>query len=1785
MKSSTILIPGKEQIITKELDAPDENVSLKRSFIVAGATRGTVEKKPVVVDDTDMLQFIFEDETSWFCTPDTIEELFPQQTKINRGAATALEIPLTLQSEVAERGFASNVLLKVVNVFARKTIHAEVRKLAEYLERKQLENYSGLFSLTTNFEFEKFQPGQAGITYLLFIHGTNSSAKGSFVGLQKQVDIWSALQQKYSNHILAFQHATLTKSVLENVLELVQQLPVDCRLHLVTHSRGGLVGDVLSRFCNTNENSRGFDKSELAHLDKEKRTEDLNFISAIQEALRNKKIIIEKFVRVACPAAGTTLASKRLDHFFNITFNLIGLGTGLSATPVYSAFKNFMGAVIDSKNDINALPGLEAMDPESPFIKALNSPATHVALDQPLIIISGKCHIKLSKKALFVIAGKLFFQRDNDLVVNTRSMYQGTKRTDFIQYLIDEESNVDHFNYFTNKKTSKALLDALQSNENELIPGFKKIQQTILIESQRQALISLEGGQVFTNTVTGTRPIVVLLPGIMGSNLTINGEVVWINYWTFIKGGLASLKINSNGVGAPSLIKTSYKKLVQFLSDTYDVVTFPFDWRLQLNDSARNLKNEIERLLEYKQPLKIIGHSMGGVLVRDFIISFPDTWKRLNSSKDFRMIFLGSPLGGSFRIPAVMFGHDAIISKLSKIDIFHTKKELLAMFSQMPGLLSLLPLNTDADNDFANEETWKKMRLADADWPIPSKAKCIEFEKYRKGILEKTNDIDYTRMVYIAGRDKATPCSYKIEDTAAGKELVFLSTAEGDQSVTWDSGIPPQMVKENLVYYTNVTHGSLANDATLFKGIADVLTFGYTNSNAFSKKRPSVRSEQKLFRSPQPHDFDLTPEGIEKTILGLQDEQDLSPADSPMQVSICHGDLRYASYPLLAGHFFKDGILNAEKVIDRYLRGALGERHRLGIYPGEIGTSEAVTGGDDFKGAIIIGLGKQGELTAFRLTLSVEQAMAKYLLDINQNSLSKNILKHPESIGISSLIIGCGYGGLPVENSVRAIIQGVQNANQKIRKLHEFASLIQTIEFIELYNDTALSCLYALSEIENEENKYLNISTGKRKIKTLFGSKKRLPLNYGSNWWNRVNVQLINKPDVQDGVRCLLFSASTGGAREEQRELYSTTVIIEHLIEEMSTKDNWNTELARTVFELLIPNDFKEQLQRQGHIIWSLDKSTAAYPWELLQDGSTESLPFSVNGGMVRQLATQEYRLRINAVTKDKALVIGDPNLHGFINQLPGAKQEAEMIDGMLSNNGFSTNAVIFGDAHKIIRQLLQDDYKIIHLAGHGIFEEIKEENGKEKIKAGMVIGKDIYLSTREIKQMSTVPELVFVNCCFLGQIQSNAEELYRSRYKMAANMGTQLIENGVKAVVVAGWAVDDAAALEFAKVFYHCMFEGSGFGDAVLEARKAVYHKYPHTNTWGAYQCYGDPFYKFRETYVSKAKTRWQFVTKEEALIELTNLANQFETENHSDEELFNQLSSIEQAIKDAGLNNSKSMEMVALMYAELARYDIAVDRYDSLLTAEEAGFSVAALEKYCNIRAKKVVADFIEKRSERNFISDLRKVIKDLKKLIEIGETAERLNLLGGTFKRLAYLQEKRADKIEALREAEKCYSKANKVQSNKHTIYALINLFEIQAVLQMVNKTKWNSEVYFDGTLYRYSSPDEVAQILEKVVTSINTSQDEMNFWDLMNEANIRLCMMVINPKKADENPAAWDEVLNVFRQVWVKAGSKAKKVTEVEYLELLLDGLSMSPAKNLTKLKADLKKFKEELSRMI
>jgi hypothetical protein len=99
----------------------------------------------------------------------------------------------------------------------------------------------------------------------------------------------------------------------------------------------------------------------------------------------------------------------------------------------------------------------------------------------------------------------------------------------------------------------------------------------------------------------------------------------------------------------------------------------------------------------------------------------------------------------------------------------------------------------------------------------------------------------------------------------------------------------------------------------------------------------------------------------------------------------------------------------------------------------------------------------------------------------------------------------------------------------------------------------------------------------------------------------------------------------------------------------------------------------------------------------------------------------------------------------------------------------------------------------------------------------------------------------------------------------------------GVRAVVAAGWAVDDGAAQVFAEEFYAQSHSNRPDGGAVFAAHPRAHEEFPTLNTWGAYQAYGDPSFvidPLRDRADSEAGDGWNPVTHEELIQQLRGLA-----------------------------------------------------------------------------------------------------------------------------------------------------------------------------------------------------------------------------------------------------------------------------------------------------------------------
>jgi hypothetical protein len=119
--------------------------------------------------------------------------------------------------------------------------------------------------------------------------------------------------------------------------------------------------------------------------------------------------------------------------------------------------------------------------------------------------------------------------------------------------------------------------------------------------------------------VTSDLPVVVVLPGVMGSHLWVERrDRVWFDPLDIARGGLARIAWEQPGVEAEKLFEHVLRRPLQVPRDQPPCRAL----RLRLAAAARcRLPNALAELLdrllrETQQPIRLLAHSMGGLVVR-----------------------------------------------------------------------------------------------------------------------------------------------------------------------------------------------------------------------------------------------------------------------------------------------------------------------------------------------------------------------------------------------------------------------------------------------------------------------------------------------------------------------------------------------------------------------------------------------------------------------------------------------------------------------------------------------------------------------------------------------------------------------------------------------------------------------------------------------------------------------------------------------------------------------------------------------------------------------------------------------------------------------------------------------------------------------------------------------------------------------------------------------------------------------------------------------------------------
>jgi hypothetical protein len=901
-----------------------------------------------------------------------------------------------------------------------------------------------------------------------------------------------------------------------------------------------------------------------------------------------------------------------------------------------------------------------------------------------------------------------------------------------------------------------------------------------------------------------------------------------------------------------------------------------------------------------------------------------------------------------------------------------------------------------------------------------------------------------------------------------------------------------------------------------------------------------------------------------------------TPQDGPQgdRIGLCvvHGHLAFARFPVLVGHYVGDTFAGTEARLDKALGLRLSERRKVGLYPGRIGAN-AVLLQPDCKppGAVVIGLGQPADLSIGTLRDTLRQGVLAYVIEtLDQGCASTATSSPPPELGLSCLLVGAGEGGIDRVSCVQAMLQAVAQAKAMLERLPKPG--LRALEIIELFEDRAYETVRAAKKAIAGDPALKTVFSLQVDFKSRGGARRAGPLGADPSWWQPIQITM---PDAAKD-RGLLFTIGGGFARAEARSVAANLDIVNTLLRRAARNidiDKSPTSPGRILFELLWPDSLKQRSVEEQNRRLILDERSAAFPWELLDDrrpwtsaddvgagasGAPERLPPAVRSGLVRQLLQFRSSEKVVALAgKPKALIVADPGADpptGF-PRLDGAQKEAAAIAELLEPTHVVTPLVTkAATPEQVFKQLLGQAWEIVHISAHGVVD-YASPGGDGVKRTGIVLSDSVIIGPAELSSLPVSPSIFFVSCCNLGTIteadESKArQEALEGRPELAASVAVELIRLGVRCVIAAGWEVNDDAAAAFGKTFYEQMLDGDTFGAATQKARAAAYRA--NDNTWGAFQCYGDPDYRLRRPAAKPPASDGaanQFIGIPEAIVAAEQISEDLnvglERAMHELKAQRERLAGIEREANEKGWYDRAQLR-VALgeARAELGDLSEAIAHYEAALASNKATFSVRAVEQLANLSSRNAVRTFRAQRNEETrtkAVATIEGWLGKLELLTEaIGRTPERLSLQASCWKRLAQIKSEGVD--DALENMKRCSDEAAALGGDDPD-YPLFMSGNATICMAIRSGTPWSKIAAADLQRVAQQPPPE-----------------EADFWKLVRSADARTDMALLETASG-RDPASqaseMDGIKGAYLRAWNHIGSPVKMSSVTEQLEFYED----------------------------
>jgi tetratricopeptide (TPR) repeat protein len=1139
---------------------------------------------------------------------------------------------------------------------------------------------------------------------------------------------------------------------------------------------------------------------------------------------------------------------------------------------------------------------------------------------------------------------------------------------------------------------------------------------------------------------------VFVLPGILGSHLTVDGKRVWLSL-RFVN-NLDRLEwdpATARQVKPDGPLGFSYDDLIDHLGATHEVVPFDFDWRRPIEDEAKRLAELVDTALKVRQatqqPVRLIAHSMGGLVARTMQLERPETWKRMMARDGARLLMLGTPNGGSFAPMQVLSGDDRFGNLLSAFGSLFDDHGARQLIAGMPGLLQLQAALIDGAHGLGKTAGWRALAEADLaalrrrrderswwhsdalqirsfEWGVPPQSaldKAVALRRALDGQREALG-ADAAKILLVVGKAPLTPVDVRATDDG----VEYLDVPEdGDGRVTFASASLPGV----RAWQVDAVHGDLADHKPAFGAYVELLSRGTTSllpaALPVAAPRGGAPEARALVRSrPARVPSDGHPPVAQRDVIAPLERrvERRGGRGSRLRVRFVHGNLKFVREPLMLGHYRSLKLSGTEAVIDTLLDGVMSEALRAGLYPSVIASSQIFRNTrrnpeDPFvlprpEAAIVVGLGEEGLLRMSGLAETVRQGVLAYAKRVGERGGGG-----PTTFELAATLIGSGGYSVSVGTAAQAVVIGVGQANQRLAEVGW--PQVAVLHLIEVFLDRATEGHNALRTLSEEAQDFVvedAITRGRG------GLPRPIDAGYRGADYDFISVQRRGEGDDAP----IEFTLDTRRARDEVRGVPVQPQLVDELVQAGANAANNDRQIGRTLFQLLVPLEIEPFLSGSSSVLLQLDRRSARYPWELLdtprndRHGEGDARPWAVRTRLVRKLRTPDYRERPRDANSDAdILIIGEPLCDAEkYPPLPGAAAEARVVAEALG-----VRPLLNEGARTIMNAVYDKAYKIVHVAGHGdVIDGI-----------GGVVLSDGTLGPREIKAMRTVPELVFINCCHLGRFDVAPVEGLPA---FAANVAEELIKIGVRCVVAAGWAVDDEPAMAFARCFYAKLLLGCPFVEAVGIARQETWADYRSSNTWAAYQCYGDPDWTYVPGGGDARALRRPPVTSAEALVlRLRSLVVAHSYDGRPTDDVRSEIDELARACAGRWGGEGAVATAFGAAFAEIEDFDRAVEWYERALRTEDGGGTLHATEQLGNVRARRgeKMSDLAAGRQEIDAGITL------LLQVAEFGLTVERASLLGSAYKRMAMLEQRakrRAAAEDALKAAAEWYGRAEDI-----------------------------------------------------------------------------------------------------------------------------------------------------------